>query len=232
MLFTTSEKIKNTIEYKKIQEIIERMDRTNLIWLGRGQCISMSDVICAALFQAGIKSKMVECQVFVTNENVNPSQSVSVGYDNSLQSGQIDTHVVVVTDTETPIIIDASLSYLLPDGKNILVDEVVNLPNRVFCDVKKDGFSLTYQQKTSNKVIFEHQKSIIERIETDRQIFKNLKYLKIFIIIALVLGSLNFLRGSYDFYQVYYNDNSLRGISGTKEITDRLEIIEETLKNN
>jgi hypothetical protein len=230
MFLTASERIKNTSDYKKIKEVLERMDRTNMIWIGRGQCISMSDVICTALFQAGIKSRMLECQVVITNNNINPSQSVSVGYDSSYQEGQIDTHVVCVTETEIPMIIDASISYLLPENKKILIEEISNLNNRIICDVKKDGFELTYQQKTTNKVIFEHQRSILERIQTDNKIFKNLGILKILVILALSISAVNASRGLYDFYYRYISDEKLVGISANETILERLEVLEQKIK--
>lgn len=230
MFLTTSERIKNTAEYAKIKTVLDRMDRANLIWLGRGQCIGMSDVICTALHQVGIKSKMVECQIVVTNNNVAPSESVSIGYDNSAQDGQIDTHVVVITDTDIPMVIDASISYLLPAAKSILVDEVVDEPNRIFCNVKSGGFELTYQKRLTNKVIFEHQRSILERIETDKNIFKNLGFLRTLVAIALVVSSLNALRGFYDFYYRYLDDASLIGISATEAILERLTSLEQTVK--
>ncbi len=230
MFLTTSEKIKNTSDYRKIKEVLERMDRTSMIWLGRGQCISMSDVICAALFQVGIKARMVECQVVITNNNINPPESVSVGFDASHGNGQIDTHVVCITDTDIPMVIDASISYLLPERKKILVEEVIQDTNRVFCNVSSDGFSLTYQQKTTNKVIFEHQKSILERIETDRKIFSNLSLLKILIIVALSISLINAIRGFYDYYQKFYSENNLVGVSANEKILERLETLEDLIK--
>jgi hypothetical protein len=230
MFLTTSERIKNTSDYIKIKSVIDRMDRANLIWLGRGQCIGMSDVICTALHQVGIKSKMVECQVIITNNNIQPPESVSIGYENSAAEGQIDTHVVVVTDTDIPMIIDASISYLLPSNKSILVDEVVDQSNRVFCNVSAGGFDLTYQKRLANKVIFEHQRSILERIETDRNIFQNLGFLKTLVIVALAVSSINALRGFYDFYARYYHDESLIGISATEAIVERLTALENTVK--
>jgi hypothetical protein len=231
MILTTSQKVKNTKEYKQIVEILERMERTSLIWIGRGQCISMSDVICTALFQKGIKAKMLECQAVITNNNVNPPESISIGFDNSTVNNQIDTHVICVTETEIPMFIDASISYLLPENKKIVVDEVLNLPNRVFSNITVDGFDLTYQQKTTNKVIFEHQKSILERIETDRKIFNNLNFLKIFVSLALLVGVVNSSRGFYDFYQKYYSSDNLIGVSATELILERLNSLENKIKN-
>jgi hypothetical protein len=228
MILTSSDEIKNTKDYLAIVEVIERMDRTNVLWLGRGQCISMSDILCAALFQVGIKAKMVECQAVITNHNVVPSESVTIGYDGSNQPGQIDTHVVCVTQTEIPMIIDASISFLLPSDKKILVDKIIDADNRVFYNTKCDGFDLTYQQKTTNKIGFEHQRSIIDRIETDNRIFKNMNWLKTLIIISLSISTVNALRGAYDFYNVYFTKNSW-GPQALEKLDSRLDTIEGIL---
>jgi hypothetical protein len=230
MILTTNEIIKKTPEYAKILEVIDRMERTSLLWFGRGQCISMCDILVTALFQAGIKAKMVECQVIVTNKNIDPPQSVSIGYDTNLSLGQIDTHMICITDTDIPMIIDASISYLLPDDKKIMIDQVVDLPNRVFCDIKQDGFELIYQQKLNPKVAFEHQRSILERIRTDNHIFSNLKWLKILVISALAVSLLNATRGAYDFYQKYFIEDNLIGISANQTILERLDDIEKKIK--
>ena len=229
MFLTSSEKIKNTEDYKKTIEVISRLERSNVIWLGRGQCISMGDIISAALFQVGIKTKLVECQTVVTNHNVTPPQSVSIGYDSTAPNhGEIDTHVVCITLTDIPMLIDASISHLLPNN-GVVVDEVVAENSRVFANVSANGFMITYQQKANNKVVHQYQKSILDRIKTDQSIFSNLSILKKIVVLALAISVVNGARGFYDFYQQYYNENSMIGVHGISAIADRLDKIEKKL---
>jgi hypothetical protein len=231
MLFTTSERIKKTNDYKKIVEVLERMNLTGVLWMAQGQCISMSDVLCTSLLQIGIKCRMVECQLSILNNNINPPSHILVGFDGYYSPGHIDTHVVCVTDTEIPMVIDASISHILPEDSKILVDELQSLHNRIFCNVEKQNIKLTYQQKTNNKILFEHQKSILERIQTDKKIFNNISVLKYLVIFALCISTLNAGRGFYDFYNRYLNDNKLVGVSANQEIIDRLITLENKLKN-
>jgi hypothetical protein len=230
MFLTTSERIKNTVDYKKIVDIINRMYITNTLWLGRGQCISMSDIISTALLQVGIKCRIVECQLVIANHALSPQTISPVGYDSMCNDGEIDTHVVVITETEIPMMIDASMGHRLPPDKNVVVDEIAMLSNNIFCDIEKDGIRLTYQQKKNQKIPFQHQISIIERIKTDKKLFDNLSSLKVLVIIALTISLLNASRGFYDFYQKYYNDESLIGKAGNEAVLERLERVEELLK--
>jgi hypothetical protein len=230
MFLTSSEKIKSTADYKKIVEVISRLERSNVIWLGRGQCISMGDIISSALLQVGISSKLVECQTVITNCSIDPPQSVSVGFDTSSPAhGEIDTHIVCVTMTEIPMVIDASISHILPNN-SVIVDEVISTTNRIFANISYQDFLITYQQKDNNKVVHHYQKSILERIETDRQIFDNLGILKKIVLVALLISALNGTRGFYDFYQQYYNEDSLIGLAGITKIIDRLDKLEQKIK--
>jgi hypothetical protein len=231
MLLTSSDRVKHTDYYKKIKTILERMDASGVIWMGRGNCVSMSDVMVTALKQAGIDCSMVECQMMFKNNNKNHENEMIVGFDGQSSEGQLDTHVVVITKTEIPLVIDASIAHLLSNGYAAVVDELVNNPNRIFCDINYSNFKLTYQQKTYNKVIFEYQKSILDRIETDRKIFDNIKILKYLIVFALTVSTLNAGRGFYDFYNRYLNDEKLVGLSANEEIIERLIKLENKLKN-
>jgi hypothetical protein len=229
MFFTSSSRIKETTDYKKIIGILSRMDQSGIVWMGRGQCISMSEIIRTALSQVGIKVRMVECQAIITSNIEGKEGIVTVGYDGLFNPGEIDTHIVCVTETEIPMIIDASVSHLLPGDSKIVVDELQHNLNGLFCDCELDSVRITYQQKSNPKVAFQYQSSILERIETDRKVFKSIDFLKILIIVALVISSLNATRGFYDFYERYYNEKNLVGPSGVKALKERLERIENLI---
>ena len=232
MFFTSSSKIKQTEDYKKITEIITKLDTAGIIWMGRGQCISMSEIIRTALTQAGIKSKMVECQLMISDNSSGNKFFSTIGYDGLYNPGEIDTHIVCVTETDIPMVIDASVSHRLNNENKIVVDEIQQHPNGIFCDCELDGVRLTYQQKSNPKVAFQYQASIIDRIETDKRVFKSIDFLKILVVVALVISALNAGRGFFDFYERYYNDQNLIGPSGVKALKDRLERIESLIIEN
>ena len=130
--------------------------------------------------------------------------------------------------TEIPMIIDASISHLLPNN-SVIVDELVSENSRIFANIDHQGFLITYQQKDKNKVVHHYQKSILERIKTDQNIFDNLTALKKIVIVALLISAINGSRGFYDFYQQYYNDASLIGVNGVTTIINRLDQLEKKL---
>lgn len=228
-MFTSDEKLKTTEDYKKIASVIEKMKVSGSLWMGRGQCISMSEMIRMALTGIGIKSRLLECQLTIINNNLSPTIIDHIGFEDVKNPGEIDTHVVVVTETVPPILIDGSVSHRLPDEFSVVVDTVEKLDNNIICRSTMNNITMIYQQKKSQKLTWEIQNSIVDRIETDRKIFTNLKYLKTFIIVALIISTLNAIRGFYDFYQVHFLDDgwSEQSVKGVKQ---RLDTLEELVK--
>jgi hypothetical protein len=229
-MFTVDEKIKTTIEYKHIISIIEKMKVSGALWLGRGQCISMSEMIRMALESVNIKSRLVECQLTIVNNNLTPPAIDHIGFDEIRNPGEIDTHVVVVTETTPPMLIDGSISHRLPENYNVVVDSIDKLDNNIICRSSMNNITLVYQQKKSQKISWEVQNSIIDRIETDKKIFNSLKYLKTFLVVALVVSTLNAVRGFYDFYQVHFLADNGWGPGALSEVNERLENLEELVK--
>jgi hypothetical protein len=230
-MFTTNEKIQNDLSYKKVCELIQKMNQSGALWLGQGQCISMSEMIRMSLLGIGIKSRLVECQLtIIDNTNDNGATLSYIGFDNMTNPGQLDTHVVVVTETEIPMLIDASITHRLPQNFSVVVEAVQNEVDNVICNSTKNNFTLIYQQKINQKVPWQVQNSILERIQTDKKIFNNIYSLKILIIIALIVSVLNASRGVYDFYQKYFNENKMVGVSANEEILNRIDQLEKRIK--
>lgn len=231
MFFTSSERLKNTNEYKSVVAIISKLDQSGVMWLGRGHCISMAEIVRTALTEVGIKTRIVECQMMLMNNTNDPPFISTVGYDGVCNPGEIDTHVVCVTDTPIPMIIDASIGHRLPDQSRIVVDELTSQQNGIFCDIEVGGIKLIYQQKNNPKVALQYQQSILERMTTDKKVFDNIKVLKALVLLAVVVSGLNAARGFYDHYQKYYNDQAKVGISAFEEIEDRFDMIDHKLNS-
>ena len=101
--------------YIKIKEIIDDLIHSGILRFGSGYCLSMSDVILKLLHKEGINAQLVECNLMVMMKS--PPGLILVGYkgfmDNTLNSGQkIDNHVVCITKTKIPILIDLSISHI------------------------------------------------------------------------------------------------------------------------
>jgi hypothetical protein len=229
-ILTSSDKVKNTPEYKIISGIISRMVKSGVVNLGTGFCISMSDMIYVALKQQGIVSRLVECQTTFCYGHEDPPLVVFLGHDQIVNPGEIATHVVVVTMTDIPMVIDASISHRLPVGWTVIVDECNTVKSQDFnfaeLDYPEHQLKITYSEKRNQVVPFSHQTSVIDRIITDKKIFKNLDLLKIMVVIALFVSLFNAVRGAYDFYSVYYLENNW-GPRALENIEKRLKSLEK-----
>jgi len=229
---TRDQSTKDLATYKTISEILGQMIRSGIIGLGAGYCISMSDMVRTALRHRGIESRLVECQMTLTYRATDPPQMGFIGFNDIVNPGEIDTHVVVITETDPPFLIDASIPHRLPQNTYAIVEPVSSTPNGhkdlLFQDYPDRLMSVSYQQKKTQHISLHHQESIVQRIDTDRKIFKNLGWLKILITVALTISTLNALRGAYDFYQVYVAEN-FWGPRTLQQIDERLDTLEDLL---
>jgi hypothetical protein len=228
---TNSNALKQNATYKTIISTLTKMIRSGVFGLGTGYCISMSEMVRTALRHRGIESRLVECQVTITYENGN---SRFIGFNDIVNPGEIDTHVVVVTQTEPAFLIDASIPHYLPENRFAIIEKINVTENSLSnlqlleCEFEKEKIKVSYQQKRTQHVSSTFQESIIERIETDRKIFKNLGLMKTLIAVALFVSVLNAIRGAYDYYQVYIEENGW-GPRTLQSIDSRLDELEELL---
>ena len=109
-------------EVVKITEIVDKLFSSGMAVNFAHNCIAASDILQASLYSMGIKSKIVEVQLNVFRQDANGENDyLYIGYDSVSFPDQIDTHVVVVTDTTVPMLIDLSLGHILPKDKNIVI---------------------------------------------------------------------------------------------------------------
>ena len=59
--------------------------------------------------------------------------------------------------------------------------------------------------------------------------YNNLNFLKMFVIVAIAISTLNLIRGGIDYYQTWINDENFWGPTHMKEIHERVERIEKKL---
>ena len=229
-VLTTDEDLKNDPDYQIICQLMYGIIEGGLSIIGKGYCLTMSDIVHTLLFQAGIPCKIVECRVFIQNKKDN--SSYWVGYDElKTNFGNENTHVVVVTNTKTPILIDMSLGHVLPKNIQGIIDTAKKDEYSVICNIDTDFVSMTYKEKTDSSLPIFYQRSILDRIQTDNTIFKKLSFLQNFIIVIGLITALSMVRGFYDFYQVFVKDDNYWGPSAIRQIVDRLDKLENTQRN-
>lgn len=185
-ILTSSDQSQNK-NYKKIIAVLERMSKTGVIYMGAGHCIGMSDMLKTAFDHIGINSRIVE--VTFTGTDINTGDISLVGFNEITKENQVDTHMVVVTETEPPYLVDASITQYFHG--HVIVEPVPPLPalgtTNVIVNAEIGNFRITYTEKLP-RVTFMHQESIINRIKMDEQIFKSIKHLKTLNYIGISLS--------------------------------------------
>lgn len=190
-IITYDTSIQNTTDYWKVKDIVSRLIETGLSKMGEGYCISVSDILFNMLSQNDIKCHLVEVQLSIVDIATNSTHLI--GFQTTFQQNshtRVSTHVVVVTDTEIPMLVDLSIAHKLPSGMQAIIEKAENQGSKVFAKSEKSGYKFLYQEKKDGIGVPQlHQISILERISTDKKIFQEMKVLKILNYVGIVISS-------------------------------------------
>lgn len=190
-IITDDESLKQTQDYKNVNEVISRLVSTGLARMGEGYCISVSDILYNILSQSKIKCHLVEVQLSIVNQIT--EETYMIGYETTYQQNthkKVSTHVVVVTDTEIPMLIDMSIAHRLPGEYQVVIAKAGNIGNKVLTTFEYENTGFIYQEKKDGVGIpAMHQTSILDRIATDQKIFDSIKQLKYLNYIGITLGT-------------------------------------------
>jgi hypothetical protein len=186
----------NSPENTKILEVVNSLYDSGVAINFAHNCIAACDIIQAALHNIGIKSKIVEVQLNIFRNDGNGNNDyLYIGYDSVSFPGEVDTHVVVVTETKDPILIDLSLGHVLPSDKNRVLVKC-NPKEKFIASLDIGSLKLSYFVKSSIKLPALHQKNIVERIIEDRKTREVLENLRIFIFFLMTISIINFTLNS------------------------------------
>lgn len=223
-LQTTDQELLADAEYKKIIQIVNRLWNTNVIQRGNGYCVSMSDMIRLLLSQEGIECDLVECKLTIMKRN--PPGLFLIGHSGQVENffQEVDTHVVAITKTKIPLIIDLSVCGLVPIVPYICERLTNSHPNEML-RIDFGHSEWVYERKESNKLPRMHQKSILDRFKTDRKVERSLYVLKLWAVVMTVIIVLNALRGGYDFYRIYIRQDVFPNYS---EVIEQQELPPQT----
>jgi hypothetical protein len=222
--FLTSDlELVDTDYYKEIASVLTGMIKSDTVRLTTGWCISSANIIYLALKQRGIDCQIVEVELLITYSSVGAgTKQCFIGFENIKSPGEIDTHVVIITKTPIPVLIDASISDKISPFSPVIIERADSLPEEILglYTYQKDNLNLKllYKQKTNQKIGEVYYKTFVDRINTDNKIFKSLNLLKILVVVALTISALNFTRGAYDFYQTFINDANNWGPNSVEKI--------------
>lgn len=181
-------------EYFKILEVLQTLDRNQLLKTFHGNCIAATEIIQSMLAQTGIQSRTVEVQLLITRK-ASPEEFLFIGFDGTDFPGQIDTHMVLITETPQPIIIDVSIAHVLPTNRCYLV-ECVNSTENSLSEHHIENLTLVYQKKRNIRFPNVHQKTLINRIVDDQKIRSDLNRVQMLLMISLGISAINFTLNS------------------------------------
>lgn len=205
------EKYKNTEYYKKIKHLIFNIETTGTLYRSSGHCIGVSDMVKKLLEESNINAKLLECNLAVLNSKDKAYDFV--GYcdgTNVDPQKEAPTHVVCVTETPVPFLIDLSV-YGFNKTINYVVfpllDNFVEHEKNILT-IKIDGTSWIYNYRKNDILVDLHEKNIIDRINKDIIIDKKINLINKVLLCLSIIACLNFVRGSFDFYQKYVNKNN------------------------
>lgn len=191
--YTTDSALIKTPQYHKIKECIDSLIKTHGAKSFYGNCVATCDIFQTILSQYGISTKIMECQACIVVEKDAGKNYKFVGYDNYSYPGQIDTHTVLVTEGDKPVIIDLSLGHVLPPDRPFIVERVKPSKEKdVITELQFSNFQITYSEKKTVRLTSVHQKNLLQRIAVENNLQKEVSLLKLFIMAAVSLGLVNF----------------------------------------
>ena len=109
-----------------------------------GHCIDASRMVMAILAQYDIKSHIQECCALLTRGD-KQVQLYAIGFYDDYKLGQIDTHFVTITETDTPLLIDMSIGQILLNEEKIILERAYD--DMVLGNYTHEQYKLTYIRK-------------------------------------------------------------------------------------
>lgn len=227
---TLDQELKLSDDYQKVMQVIEHLMNTGTLERGYGYCLGISEIIYTLLKQEGISSRLVECKLTVTSQNPPFIQVIGADEPRLRQVGLTDTHVVLITETAIPMIIDASIGAITKGFQPYIVERVNGQDIETIADHRIDHVHWLYSVKINRRLPRLQEQTILERIRTDQQVTKNIQWLKLLVITALTISTLNAVRGAYDFYQVYIDETNYWGPKHIQQLHDKIQHLEELVR--
>ena len=178
-----------------IFNIMDRLTKQGILSRLPGNCILASDMIQNLLHAEGISSRIMEVEIIISKPNAQGMKSVAVvGYDdNRFDATMTDTHVVVITQGDSPLLIDASIGHLLGNSSHVIINELNSQDPEIICDVVTKQFEIVYRIKKNIRLPYYHQRDLLEKMKQEVKVQQNIKYIQMLALISIGVGVGNLL---------------------------------------
>lgn len=182
-------------EYQQCLDCLEQLLETGALAHAQGNCLAISEMLQNLLSARGIQSQLIEVKLMHTWENQGRHLFNLVGYDGSdftRQQGIMDTHIVVVTKTRHPLIIDASVPHCCPPGRFWIIEPLRAGLDDVLLEFELPGNRYRYTSKPLPRLPQIRQQSILDRINRDLGVDRTLRLFRWMLVLLSALTLLNF----------------------------------------
>lgn len=178
-------------QFFKIKELLLKLDSSGVLQNMQGNCISACETMQHLLFQIGIESEIRECQLVVTRDGTQQANDVLfIGFDDRHYAGEIDTHVVLLTKSKVPLLIDLSLGHVLPKDHSYLIERL-NENNNELGTYVVGNLTLSYAHKTNIKLHTINQKNLLSRFLAEQEKIKKIGYIEKIAYWALIISGVD-----------------------------------------
>jgi hypothetical protein len=180
----------------KIQELLRKLSQSDVLRNMKGNCVSACDTMQHLLLQVGIDSVIVECQLVITRDGTNQANDLLfIGYDDRNYIGEVDTHVILITKSKVPLIIDLSLGHVLPADHSYVIERL-NDTNKELGIYTIGNLTLSYTNKPNIRLHNVHQKNLLTKFLEDERRDKKISFIERLAYWALVLTGVNVVLNS------------------------------------
>lgn len=206
---TIDQELLNSEDYKTCITAIEYLRLSGMVEHAAGNCIAMADLLQHTLREFSIPNRIVECKLVMTIKNSgNVKEFRYVGFNGSTLNSQfVDTHVVVVTDTRIPMVIDLSISHMLSNGRVWVVERLLSDDPEIITKINFPECSITYSHKKMIRLLGLHQTTLLQRISEEIETKKKLSFIQKITIVLGIFAFINFSLNSSLLIMKYNSSN-------------------------
>lgn len=180
--------------YQTLQKMLREFNSRGILVRFDGECIAATDIVQHWLFEHGINSRIIECELSLINSSAAGGIVWRfIGFNNqnfTRWNSELDTHVVVVTETPTPWLVDISIARTIDGNRPWVIEplsEGVLDKKFVLSEFNIDQWKLKYHPKRDLRLPGLHTKNLVDRLKETEEIRYSIQITK-----WIALGGLAF----------------------------------------
>jgi hypothetical protein len=192
---TADPKLRATDQYRRVESVIDQMFNTGVLQHAAGNCIALSELLQHLLMENSVNCKLIECKIMITERRQGQLVDFKyVGWDGGRYNrlpDAVDTHMMVVTEGDQPLLIDLSIPHVLPPPRVLICEPVNSLDPDVIAEYQWGDLKFRYDVKKNPRLLGLHQTSLLERISKEREQARTVRWLKVILGVVAVATMFN-----------------------------------------